>query len=371
MIDQGQAPEPVVGLHAVRTFRVSADGRLLPVAVTTSDWATGACIARCGRSHQAPALDCTCGIYSFAGWRDLRAQYPSQSRRLIAVIALEGVTVEGTRGYRSQAARVLELWLRPGRRGLPADSVAQLRSHYPEVRFAESLPDMVARYPELPDPAHPRRELLARGARAWWAGVRRCDRGRWRWWAIAVGTVAAVLLTALSVTHPGVGADAALASSAVLGSTVLLLMVAEVPAQVAVLLRAGVSPPLQFLSRRPARSVGTLGLPLAVGGGLAALTRPDGGSWRPALVLAAGWVVMIAVESFAATIAPVPAPLPRPVPGEGPLVQPRGIAAAPPTSRRRWDSRGIVPVTITVLDDPDPDDDPDPGSHRREESPDG
>ena len=358
-----EIPDPVVGLHGVRTFRVSADGRLLPVAVMTDDWATGACIAHCGRGHQAPAVGCTCGIYSFTSWRELRAQYPLPSRRLIAVVALEGVTVEGTKGYRSQAGRVVDIWLRPGRAGLPAFTVALLRANYPGVRFHDELAALLARHPELPDPARPRRELLQRGLREWWGRVRETARpkGR-RWLAVAAGLVLATLaaVSFSTMAHPAVGGTTALTLSAVAASMVFLLVVAEIPLQIAVFLRTGVSPPLQFLARRPAGSIGRVGLLLAVAGGLACLAHHDTDAAGLALPLIIGWSAMIAVESFATAVAPTPIPVPMAPPGEGPIVRPHGVAPAPATSRRRWDHRGVLPVVVTVPgspDDPGPPDD--------------
>lgn len=353
------APDPVVGLHGVRTFRVSADGRLLPVAVMTDDWATGACIARCGRGHRAPDLGCTCGIYSFTSWRELRAQYPVPSRRLIAVVALEGVTVEGTKGYRSQAGRVVDIWLRPGRQGLPAFTVALLRANYPAVRFHDELPALLARHPELPDPARPRRDLLHRAAREWWERVRRAGHpAARRWLGMVAGLLFATVVTACwsTTAHPALGGTTALTISAVGASMVFLLVIAEIPLQVAVLLRTGVSPSLQFLARRPAGAVGRGGLLLAVAGGLACLAHHDTEAAGLALPLAVGWTVMMAVESFATAAAPAPIPMPTAPPGEGPLVRPHGVSAAPPTSRRRWDHRGVVPVVVTGPGDEPPDD---------------
>lgn len=346
-----ETPDPVVGLHAVRTFRVSADGRLLPVAVMTNDWATGACIAQCGRGHQAPDVHCTCGIYSFTSWRELRAQYPVPSRRLIAVVALEGVTVQGTKGYRSQAGRVVDVWLRPGRQGLPAFTVALLRANYPRVRFHDELPQLLARHPELPDPSRPRRELLRQGLRDCWDRVYRAGhppvrRGLAVLGALLLATVVTVSISTMA--HPALGGTTALTLSAIGASMVFLLVVAEIPLQIGVFLRTGVSPPLQFLARRPAASVGRIGLLLSVAGGLACLAHHDTDAAGLALPLVVGWAVMMAVETFATTVAPTPVPVPMTPPGEGPIVRPHGVGPAPPTSRRRWDHRGVVPVTVTV-----------------------
>lgn len=110
--------EPVVGLFALRTFRVSTSGLLVPLSFIGSAWADGTCIARCGLGHPAPADDCPCGVYSLRDLRDLRLQYWSAGR-LVAVVAPEGLTIEGSKGWRSQAARVVDVWTAPGPRGLP------------------------------------------------------------------------------------------------------------------------------------------------------------------------------------------------------------------------------------------------------------
>jgi len=97
--------EPLVGVFALRTFRVSADGFLLPLSFNSDDWAKGFCIAGCVRApHAAPDPRCTCGLYSLTDLHELRTQY-HQADKLLAVVALEGISVEGAMGWRSQAGR--------------------------------------------------------------------------------------------------------------------------------------------------------------------------------------------------------------------------------------------------------------------------
>jgi len=69
------AVEPVVGVVALRTFRVSMNGHLVPATQYSNEWATGAAIARCSGFHQAPADDCSCGAYSMNDVHQLRTQY--------------------------------------------------------------------------------------------------------------------------------------------------------------------------------------------------------------------------------------------------------------------------------------------------------
>jgi hypothetical protein len=92
-------------------------------------WEDGTCTARCVRtdiatatllatppawkpppvweSHSAPERGCSCGIYGALALNHLRNQYPSNSAGIIAVIAAEGTTIIGTRGLRTQYARVV------------------------------------------------------------------------------------------------------------------------------------------------------------------------------------------------------------------------------------------------------------------------
>ena len=104
--------EPVVGVDGLRTFRVSLDGNLLPLTQLSNDWACGRCVAWCavGGDHTAPETACTCGIHSFRDLAHLAKQFTAADS-LVAVVALEGATVEGDRGWRSQAAQVVAVWI--------------------------------------------------------------------------------------------------------------------------------------------------------------------------------------------------------------------------------------------------------------------
>ncbi len=74
--------EPLVGVFALRTFRVSVDGFLLPVSFVGDDWAKGLCIAGCRKApHSAPDPQCTCGLYSLTDLHELRTQYWCRFRR--------------------------------------------------------------------------------------------------------------------------------------------------------------------------------------------------------------------------------------------------------------------------------------------------
>jgi len=137
-----------VDVHGLRTFRVSDDGNLLPVIALDDSWRGGVCIAACRRraTHQAPVEGCRCGIYTFRSLPILRAQY-EQADQLVAVVALEGQTLSGSRGWRSQAGRVLALWVAPG--ALPTELHETLVRNLPDVTFHDDVDAMVSHYPDL------------------------------------------------------------------------------------------------------------------------------------------------------------------------------------------------------------------------------
>jgi len=119
-MNNDESPLPAVGVYGLRTFRVSLDGQLLPVAHLTQAWKDGRCTAECSRggTHPVPDDHCTCGIYSFRDTGHLTRQYP-EAHSLVAVVALEGCTIEGDRGWRSQAAQVVAIWI--AAEGLPTE----------------------------------------------------------------------------------------------------------------------------------------------------------------------------------------------------------------------------------------------------------
>jgi hypothetical protein len=138
----------LVGVHGLRTFRVSDDGNLLPIIALDDSWRGGVCIAACRRNagHPAPVEGCRCGIYTFRSLPVLRAQY-EHADHLVAVVALEGQTLAGIRGWRSQAGRVLAVWVAPG--ALPKALLGALVRNLPDVVFHDDIDAMVSQYPDL------------------------------------------------------------------------------------------------------------------------------------------------------------------------------------------------------------------------------
>lgn len=187
MINDG-ADELMVGVFAQRTFRVSADGFLPPVSSVGDEWVDGTCIASCGRaSNRAPADRCTYGLYSLTDLHELRTQY-RQADRLLAVLALEGSCIEGAMGWRSQAARVVALWVAPTGRGrLPDRQNAALRQNYRRVAFFADRDEMLACWPMLIPQPGPRRAAIAEASRRTVTAIRqgRMGRGSVLCWATA------------------------------------------------------------------------------------------------------------------------------------------------------------------------------------------
>ncbi|PBA23764.1 hypothetical protein CKJ66_26225 [Mycobacterium avium] len=143
-----------VGRYAVRTFRIDRRRRILqPVNPSwrrgrghESPWRNGACRAVCNhdRAHDAPAEECGCGIYGATSLESLRAQYPVLASNIVAVIAAEGTTIVGSRGLRTQAARVVAYWCHPSSRMDTAGAVIAEQCPAAE-RFAD-LDQMLAVY---------------------------------------------------------------------------------------------------------------------------------------------------------------------------------------------------------------------------------
>ncbi|MGS0688766.1 hypothetical protein ACVBEQ_27050, partial [Nakamurella sp. GG22] len=299
------APEPVVGVFGLRTFRVSANGYLLPLSFTSADWADGTCIARCGLGHAAPADGCTCGIYSLRDLRDLRLQYWS-ARRLVAVVALEGQAVEGSKGWRSQAARVVDVWTGTGRRGLPAEQMQLLRRHLPGVRFHADMGGMLAGYPELVPVRRPRSALFARAARSWWSSVTRPRLPARRF---AVWAAAAVLLTAVLCVSPAGSAVVAGQLAAALLVLAVVVMLCESPTQLLTVLIAGASPPLLLTPRRPVLRLFRPSSVLLTAGAAASVLTGLPFPATDVAVSAAGWAVLLTVERFMLGLAPSTSPV--------------------------------------------------------------
>lgn len=60
--------------------------------------------------HEAPNENCHCGIYAAHTLQTLRDQYRTYVDDIVAVVAAEGQTIIGDKGFRTQRARVVAYW---------------------------------------------------------------------------------------------------------------------------------------------------------------------------------------------------------------------------------------------------------------------
>jgi hypothetical protein len=144
--------EPQVGeIRALRTFRIGRDGGLYPL-FNDVRWAAEANTAHCHRpgmggaetDHLVVDAGCTCGFYAYAD-EQAAADYP-HSRHVLAVVANWGRVVAGTRGLRSQYARVEAIWMSPT---VPADLAAKVAERYPSTVCYTDRAVMLSEHPPM------------------------------------------------------------------------------------------------------------------------------------------------------------------------------------------------------------------------------
>jgi hypothetical protein len=129
-------------IRALRTFRLSQGGSLLPVSHNNVPWSDGPNTARCKHGCHTPAAPgCSCGFYAY-GTLPATSRH-AEARRVLAVVACWGRVVPGTRGLRAQHARIEALWVSPWAK---RRSVAHVRSNYPSVALYRSRRKMIRRH---------------------------------------------------------------------------------------------------------------------------------------------------------------------------------------------------------------------------------
>ena len=286
------AVEPVVGVVALRTFRVSMNGYLVPATQYSNEWATGAAIARCSGFHQAPADDCSCGLYSMNDVHQLRTQY-QQARRLVAVVALEGqyqglaIPSRPGTGHLDRSPR----GPRPPTPATPAASARRAVPHRPRRHAvpvpgtdrAPAAPPRRARRglprhpgPRCPGPGHPEHgRRVGGGHRA--AG--RCA-GPARHPAAPPGIVG-------GTGQHRAGAVAAVAAVA-----------AEAPGQLLILAIRGGTMPLLLAPRRPVKHLFRAGGSVLAGGAIAAALTGHPINVGGVAVTLGWWLPLLLTETF-------------------------------------------------------------------------
>lgn len=161
--------EPLVGeVVGVRTFRVEAGGRLLPL-YSDGCWYDGVNTAECtpptgdtrGHAHPVPDPACECGFYAYAGPEVASRSW--QSRHVRAVVSCWGGVVAGTLGVRAQYARIDAIWLHPD---APAWLRGRVARRYPSARLYADADAMLAEHPlsQLPCYGPPARRPVVRPA---------------------------------------------------------------------------------------------------------------------------------------------------------------------------------------------------------------
>lgn len=89
--------------------------------------------------HQAPQEDCHCGIYAAHTLQVLRDQFIGYVDDIVAVVAAEGQTIIGDKGFRTQRARVVAYWCSDSVAPTAADQFSEAQ------RYADVSP-MLADY---------------------------------------------------------------------------------------------------------------------------------------------------------------------------------------------------------------------------------
>ena len=151
----GDEFEPAVGeLRLVRGFRLWDDGGLGPLSLVARQdvWVDGPNEAFCSRgfSHDAPDAACSCGFYAY--YEPAPTAYVTQLRAsVVGVISIWGRSIVGSKGARTQFARIDALWLPPSVTDEVADAV-WLRYPSAALYRTDSPAAMFAAYPMSPPP---------------------------------------------------------------------------------------------------------------------------------------------------------------------------------------------------------------------------
>ena len=107
---------PLLGWRAWRVADTRA-GLRLRSAVYDDDWAPGLALdARCSAGHDAPAAQCSCGIYAARSAAEAKRYLvgrddPDVVHRVVGLVALTGAVVEHERGWRGESGRPARIWV--------------------------------------------------------------------------------------------------------------------------------------------------------------------------------------------------------------------------------------------------------------------
>ena len=101
-----------------------------------------------------PSDDCTCGVYAFWTVGALLNQYPDFACRIVAVVRMDGLTIEGDNGVKANAAQIMAWWC--------AEDAAELATacaaSAPDTRRYFDRDVMLGLYPAPQEPEEPEQE---------------------------------------------------------------------------------------------------------------------------------------------------------------------------------------------------------------------
>ena len=81
-----------------------------------------------------PSDNCTCGVYAFWSVEELLNQYPDLARRIVAVVRMDGLTIEGDTGVKAHAAQIVAWWCAEDAAELASGVCGQRSRHAPVLR---------------------------------------------------------------------------------------------------------------------------------------------------------------------------------------------------------------------------------------------
>lgn len=92
-------------------------------------WKSAVMVATCKLGHPRPEWGCNCGIYALK-------EREATTGVVVGRVALAGIVIEHEHGYRSERARIVELWVRPSE----AELAGRLQQMYPDVAVRTGRP---------------------------------------------------------------------------------------------------------------------------------------------------------------------------------------------------------------------------------------
>jgi hypothetical protein len=98
-----------------RSWNFSADGKLSSVAYPDWAWQPGPNRAACAKreKHQAPAQNCSCGLYAYHHWSKRGAEPSFDPNCIWGAVAARGLIQSHYLGFRAEEMAILGFWVPP------------------------------------------------------------------------------------------------------------------------------------------------------------------------------------------------------------------------------------------------------------------